>query len=166
MELLFTSTDSELNSYLQLEYGSDRGLGLLLDFIDSYEENIIMLFFGDHQPNIGQVEKYKTTGIYNEEEESNHTVPFFIYANYDIEEKSGIETSPNYLQGILLEAAGMPFDSYTKYVQELREEIPVITNLYYKDKEGNTYKINDTESPYYDKLQEYWKIIYYNMFDK
>ena len=64
MELLFTSTDSELNSYLQLEYGSDRGLGLLLDFIDSYEENIIMLFFGDHQPNIGQVEKYKTTGIY------------------------------------------------------------------------------------------------------
>ncbi len=163
--ITFTSTDSELNSYLQLEYGSDRGLGLLLDFIDSYEENIIMLFFGDHQPNIGQVEKYKTTGIYNEEE-SNHTVPFFIYANYDIEEKSGIETSPNYLQGILLEAAGMPFDSYTKYVQELREEIPVITNLYYKDKEGNTYKINDTESPYYDKLQEYWKIIYYNMFDK
>lgn len=163
--LTFTEADSELNSYLQLEYGSDKGLGLLLNFIDNYQEKIILLFFGDHQPNIGQMEKYETTGIYSDEE-STQTVPFFIYANYDIEEKSGIEISPNYLQGLLLEVADMPLDSYTKYVQELREEIPVITNLYYKDKDGNSYKINDIESPYYDKLQEYWKVIYYNMFDK
>lgn len=163
--ITFTETDAELNSYLQLEYGSDKALGLLLDFVDNYDEKVIMLFFGDHQPNIGQIEKYEKTDIYKEEEAS-YTVPFFIYANYDIEEKVGIEISPNYLQGLLLETASMPLDSYTKYVCELREEIPVITNAYYKDKDGNLYKTNDTGSPYYDKLQEYWKVIYYNMFDK
>ncbi len=163
--ITFTETDAGLNSYLQLEYGSDKALGLLLDFVDNYEEKIIMLFFGDHQPNIDQLKNYEKADIYKDEEAS-HTVPFFIYANYDIEEKSGIEVSPNYLQGLLLETANMPLDSYTKYVKELREEIPVITNSYYKDKDGNLYSTNDTESPYYDKLQEYWKVIYYNMFDR
>lgn len=161
--IIFSEWDSELNSYLQLEYGSDKALGLLIDFIDNYDEDIIMLFFGDHQPNVNQVEHYKKTDNYSEEEYSQ-VVPFFIYANYDIEEQNEIEISPNYLQSLLLETANMPTDSYTKYVSELRKEIPVITNLYYKDKEGNSYKIDDKTSPYYDKLQEYWKIIYYNMF--
>lgn len=163
--IVFSEGDSELNSYLQLEYGSDKALGLLINFIKNYDEKIILLFFGDHQPNVGQIEHYEKTGYYADQEASQ-VVPFFIYANYDIEEQSDIEISPNYLQSLLLETANMPTDSYTKYVQELREELPVITNLYYKDKEGNSYQIGDKSSPYYDRLQEYWKIIYYNMFGK
>ena len=51
-------------------------------------------------------------------------------------------------------------------LDEIREELPVITNLYYKDKEGNKYYISDKSSPYYDKLQEYWRVVYYQMFEK
>ena len=58
-----------------------------------------------------------------------------------------------------------PTDSYTKYIEKLREELPIITNNYYMDKENNMYRLDDKESPYYEKLQEYWKLIYYNIFD-
>ena len=53
----------------------------------------------------------------------------------------------------------------SKYVLDL--EINVIAKEYrfYKDKDGNIYNIHDENSPYYNKLQEYWKIIYYRMFD-
>ena len=59
----------------------------------------------------------------------------------------------------------MPKDSYTKYVESVREEIPVITNHYYMNNDGDSYEVSDSSSPYFDKLQEYWRVIYYNMFD-
>ena len=40
-----------------------------------------------------------------------------------------------------------------------------VNHNYYIDCDGNTYLVNDTSSPYYEKMQEYWNLIYYNMFD-
>ena len=65
----------------------------------------------------------------------------------------------------MLDAAKMPKDSYTKYIENLREELPVITNHYCIDNDGAMYELNDNGSPYFEKLQEYWRVIYYNMFD-
>jgi len=81
------------------------------------------------------------------------------------EEKKDIEVSTNYLQSLLFETANLPMNSYTKYISDFREDIPVITSQYYKDRDGNLYKIDDRESPYYDRIQEYNRIVYYQMFD-
>ena len=152
-----------LNSYLQVEHTSDEALKNLIEYIDNYEEDTILLLFGDHQPNIEALKEYESKNY--PKEENKYIIPFVIYANFDIEEESNVETSTNYLQSILFDAANMPKDSYTKYIEELREELPVITANYYKDKEGNRYLLDDTTSPYYDKVQEYWKLIYYQIFD-
>ena len=152
-----------LNSYLQVEHTSDEALKELIEYIDNSEEDTILLFFGDHQPNIEVLKQYEPKN--HPIEENKYIIPFVIYANFDIEEKSNIETSANYLQSILLDTVDMPKDSYTKYIEELREELPVLTANYYKDKEGNRYLLDDTTSPYYDKVQEYWKLIYYQIFD-
>ena len=122
------------------------------------------MFFGDHQPNLNQKDLYSLTGNYGENSASQ-VVPFFIWANYNIEKKDNIDTSANYLESLLLDAANMPKDSYTKYIEDLRSELPVITNHYYIGNDGDLYEIDDNSSPYFDKLQEYWKVIYYNMFD-
>lgn len=160
----FFPGNNEITSYLQSEYYSDKALRNLVEYLKKYDEKTIVLFFGDHQPNLNQESLFDLNGAYNEDM-ATQVVPFFIWANYDIEEKSGIETSANYLESLLLDTAGMPKDSYTKYMEELRKDLPVITNHYCIDKNGRSYKINDRKSPYYDRLQEYWKIIYYNMFD-
>lgn len=152
-------------SYFQSEYFADKALEGFINYLKNYDEKTILLFFGDHQPNVNQDYWYHVREGYDTET-AMQVVPFFIWANYDIEEKSGIETSSNYLESLLLETAGMPTDSYTKYIQELRKELPVITNHYVIDKDGNRFNANDKNSPYYDKLQEYWRVIYYHMFNK
>ena len=70
------------------------------------------------------------------------------------------------MQSVLIKNANISKDSYTNYMLELRNDIPVITTQYYIDKEGNKYNINDKTSPYYDKLLEYQKVVYYKMFDE
>ena len=163
-EEFVTENDAAI-SYFQAEYQADKALKQLVEYLKNYDEKTIVLFFGDHQPNINQEYWYEVKNEYDNDE-AHYIVPFFVWANYDIEEKNGIETSANFLENILLDITQMPKDSYTKYVDEIREELPVITNLYYKDKEGNKYYISDKSSPYYDKLQEYWRVVYYQMFEK
>lgn len=160
----FLDGDNNIISYLQSEYLADMALKNLIDYLSEYKEDVIVLFFGDHQPNLNQKDLYSLTGNYAEDSASQ-VVPFFIWANFDINKKDNIETSANYLESLLLETAGMPKDSYTKYVESVREEIPVITNHYYMNNDGDSYEVSDSSSPYFDKLQEYWRVIYYNMFD-
>lgn len=160
----FLDGDNDIISYLQSEYLADMALKNLIDYLSEYKEDVIVLFFGDHQPNLNQKDLYSLTGNYAEDSASQ-IVPFFIWANFDINKKDNIETSANYLESLLLETAGMPKDSYTKYVESVREEIPVITNHYYMNNDGDSYEVSDSSSPYFDKLQEYWRVIYYNMFD-
>lgn len=160
----FTQDSPDITSYLQSEYLADKALKNFIQYLENYDEKVIVLFFGDHQPNLNQQNMYESTADYNENTASQ-VVPFFIWANYEIEGKSGVNTSTNYLESLLLDTAKMPTDSYTKYIEKLREELPIITNNYYMDKENNMYRVDDKESPYYEKLQEYWKLIYYNIFD-
>lgn len=163
-QIKFLDADNAVISYLQSEYLADKALKNLIEYLSGYEEDVILLFFGDHQPNLNQGDLYSLTGNYDENSASQ-VVPFFIWANYDIEKKDNIDTSANYLESLLLDSAKMPKDSYTKYIEDLRSELPVITNHYCIGNDGDLYEINDSSSPYFDKLQEYWKVIYYNMFD-
>lgn len=155
---------NELNVYLQYANASDNALLELVDFIKNYDEDTILIFFGDHQPAIDAYSMYGANDKYSEKEAS-YVVPFFIWANYDIEEEYDIEVSTNYLQSLLFKVANLPMNSYTKYMMEMSEDIPVITPQYYKDKYGNFYMVDDIESPYYDKIREYKNIVYYNIFD-
>lgn len=160
----FLDDNNDVISYLQSEYLADKALKNLIEYLSDYKEDVILLFFGDHQPNLNQGDLYSLTGNYAESSASQ-VVPFFVWANYDIDKKENIETSANYLESLLLDAAKMPKDSYTKYIENLREELPVITNHYCIGNDGAMYEINDNSSPYFEKLQEYWRVIYYNMFD-
>lgn len=159
----YVEDDFYLNSYLQYLHRSDYALGGLIDFLENFDEDTVLLFFGDHQPNIDLDKNYGSNGKYSEEE-LLYVVPFFAWANYDIEKQEGIVTSTNYLQNILFDVAQIPKDAYTKYVADVRKDIPVITAQYYIDRDGNKYNVSDDSSPYYDKVKEYWNIVYYQMF--
>lgn len=163
-DVQYLTGNDDGTSYLQCIAKSDAALKELIEFLQNYDEDTIVLFFGDHQPNVNQNSLYELNGTYDEVQ-SNHVVPFFIWANFDIEAEHDVVTSPNYFESLLLKVARMPMDSYTKYMADLRKEIPVITNNYYIGSDGKSYLVDDMDSPYYAKMQEYWKLIYYNMFD-
>lgn len=161
----YVEDDIILNNYLQIQHRADEALETFINYLKGKNEKTIVLIFGDHQPNLEPSERYEVRDGFSEDDKE-YIVPFFIWTNYEENLDYPDETSTNYLQSILLENARLPKDSYTRYIEELQESIPVITTQYYIDRDGNRYKIDDSTSPYYDKVREYESVVYYKLFDE
>ena len=54
-----------------------------------------------------------------------HTVPFFIWANYPIEEKHDVEISSSFLSALLLDAAGVKMTEHQRYLLDLTDKMPL-----------------------------------------
>ena len=50
-----------------------------------------------------------------------------VWANYDIDEAAGKDTSVNYLAANVLKAAGVPTNDYQSFLLKLQEEYPIIS---------------------------------------
>ena len=115
IEAKFKNTKSTkyLNNYLSLMKYTDDAINYLLTELSASDKKTIVVFFGDHQPNDYVVEPiYEENGldINNqtlEEQQKRQQVPFFIWANYDIEEESNLALSANYLSTKVAKVAGL-----------------------------------------------------------
>jgi phosphoglycerol transferase MdoB-like AlkP superfamily enzyme len=136
-----------LSQYLSLIKLTDEALESLIDYFSGVDEKTVVVFFGDHQPS-SAVTGY-ITGTTDSEDVSRYKVPYLIWANYDIEEKTDFDTSLNFLAAQTLAAAGVPTDSYQNFLLELSEKYPVISAAGMPE----------------DDLLTYRKLQYYNLFD-
>ncbi|MBQ3547889.1 MAG: LTA synthase family protein [Clostridia bacterium] len=159
------------NKYLSLVRATDTAFKELIEYFSKVKEPTIICMFGDHQPNVETNFVAEVMGVKDinnlsiEDEQKRYTTPFFIWANYDIEEKMIPRLSVNYLSSLVLQTAGLELTEYNKYLLKLSETLPVINTAGYIDAEGNYYKWSDT-SPYTDILKEYEKIQYNCIFDQ
>lgn len=87
-----------------------------------------------------------------------------IWANYDIE-AAELDMSANYLSSYVMNLAGNKLTGYNKYLLDLQKELPVISAVCYKDKDGNVYA-NDAKSEYSDLLHSYQILQYNQLFDE
>ena len=56
-----------------------------------------------------------------------YAVPFFIWANYDIEERRDVVISPNYLGVLTAEVAGLPLTGFMEFLSRMHEVLPAVT---------------------------------------
>ena len=82
-------------------------------------------------------------------------MPFFIHANYDLEEKTGIETSVNFFGGKVLRLAGIPLTPYQRFLEEEEEKFPVISGMNLKSADGMSSDEGD------EMLSEYENLVHY-----
>ncbi len=162
--------DEEVSNYLDLVKISDQQIEKLVTYFRNVDEPTVIVLFGDHQPRLpdsfykvlakrhGKMSKL----LYHERK---YRVPFFIWANFDIEEESGVEISANYLGAYLLKKTGSPMTGFQKYLFDLYKELPVTSNIATMDNDGKLYR-PDAETPYDDILNEYAKIQYNQLADK
>lgn len=159
------------DKYLSLVKKSDDAFKELIEYFSKVKEPTVICMFGDHQPSvendfIAEVMGVKSLGgLTAEQEQSRHCTPFFIWANYDIEERTVERLSSNYLSSLVLETAGIKLTEYNKYLLNLAKTLPVIDTVGYVDSEGNHYKWSDT-SPYNQILDDYERVQYNNIFDQ
>lgn len=139
------------NVYMQLIHDSDEALKEVIEELKQKDEKYILLFFGDHQPNLDDSDNFEEKSI------KQYQVPFLIWANYDIEEQYDVQTSTVFLQNYLLKSAGLKFTAMNNYMEELKKQYPVITKRFYMDINSNVYKDGDD-------INEYDKIDYSRIF--
>ena len=162
---------SKVEQYLNMVKMSDEALKYLIHYFEKVDEPTVIVFFGDHQPDLDESFYNQLLGteiddLEGEELEQLYKVPFLIWANYDIPEQTVERTSMNYLSTYLAEVAGIQKTGYLKYLTQLREEIPCINAIGYWGKDGNFYEREDKSSPYYKLIHQYHLLEYNNIFGK
>ena len=157
-----------LPNYLSLIKLSDQALENLIEYFSQADEDTIIVFFGDHQPSnsvaapVWKINGRSGDSLTEEEEALRYKVPFIIWANYDIEAASNVETSANYLGSHVLRAAGLPLYDYRNYLSQLEGQYPVLTAIRAENAQGISTPVKDVKST----LQDYMTLQYYNIFSQ
>ena len=84
-----------------------------------------------------------------------------IWANYDINEENIDAVSLNYLGNILLEKAGLSTNGYGEFLNEIRQEMPVINSLGYMSADEVFHEKGESETT--ETINDYQKV-QYNVF--
>lgn len=156
-----------LNQYLSLIKLSDASLERLVSYFSDVDEKTVIVFFGDHQPSdmvastILSKNGMSWNNLSEEELKLRYQVPYVIWANYDIEEKTGADTSANYLAAEVLECAGVPLNEYQSYLMELKKDYPIVSAM-------RTVKADGTETTVKEEQKDfnvYRRLQYYQLFE-
>jgi hypothetical protein len=126
------------------------------------------VFFGDHQPADSVVSPlYRLNGnnVNNLSVAAmcdRYKVPFFIWANYDIEEERDVVISPGFLGVKTLDVAGVKLSQYQAFLQDLNEELYSV-NIFQTTTADNGCRELKVEDK---SLLEYRYLQYYHLFGK
>ncbi|MDY3918618.1 MAG: sulfatase-like hydrolase/transferase [Candidatus Limivivens sp.] len=165
-----TTSVKATEKYLTLIRKTDDAFRELLEYFENQEEKTIILMFGDHQPSdyicnpilrlFGEDSSIRESSV--EEFRKGYTVPFILWANYDIPETEVEAISVNYLGGYLMQAAGLPMNGYQKYLDNLFEEYPVVTANFFGRSEDGTVVFREWNEDLEDSPIGAYRILQYN----
>lgn len=152
-----------MNEFLSCIYLTDQAFKELTDYFSEVDRPVIICMVGDHCPplasNIVDV-------AYSDAEKhlQLRKVPLLIWANFELEQVDLGTMSMNYVVPTLLDLAKIPTNPYYRYMLQSQEQVPILTAYGdYYDAMGNLYKYKDTESPYKQLVEDYFKLEYYNI---
>ncbi len=126
----------EVKHYTQGVYNSDKALGKLIDYVDKREKETILIFFGDHLPNLGENKgAYRESGFIEKGEMSDEDwekilrTPFLIHSNFPLSEskilktgKDNLISSYSLLTGAC-ELMGAPRTPFMEFLSDYNEAI-------------------------------------------
>ena len=170
-----------INNYVGGLKQNDEALGYLVEQLKELEEPVVFLYFGDHLPFLGsdftgyKAMNYNIGTSYGVDEYLNtYETPYFIWSNdsakelYKRQQKAlpigeAPKISANYLGAVLVDYVGFRSSPYFNYLNDLKEELPVITRRFYKTREGSfTENLSDDEKAL---LNQYRNLQYYMLFE-
>lgn len=161
---------SQIEEYLSLAHATDAAFKDLVDYFSTVDEPTIILMFGDHQPGMDdEVYKALCPEMYEENAsvetlEKKYTVPYVMWANYDLDSEEVDTTSPGFLGEYLLQNAGVQLSAYDLFLEDVQNEVNAINLLGYQTTDGTWHSIENLDEV--DILQDYKKAAYYALFGK
>lgn len=157
----------EAECYLSSLSLSDQALGELIEYFRKQQDEVIIVMFGDHYPHIMDFteELYgrSVASLSTAEYSKLHHTPFLIWSNKGLQAKKIDDISLNYLSNEVWKAAGLPLSPYQQALEDIRQDIPVISGYGYKTSDGEWHTI--TEDSAFDETKNRYNILeYYRIF--
>ena len=158
------------NRYLSLIHESDRAFEKIVNYFKNQKEPTIVVMFGDHQPKLPDsfyelLYGKSLNSLSLKELQKKYTVPFIIWANYDIDEASDVENvSANYLSSMMLEQTNLKLSRYNEYLLNLRKTIPALNANGYVDKDGKDHEFSENNK-YTELINQYQYLQYNSLMD-
>ena len=155
--------------YLSLINETDKATEYFINTLEEFNEDTVVLFFGDHMPKLENEFYEELAGgplDTLDKQMLQYTVPFFIWANYDIPEAEVELTSLNFLSRHLLDAARIDLPPYYQFLAEVEQEIPAINARgYYSKSQKKFLTFDEAEGREKEWLDKYEAVQYNNLFD-
>lgn len=156
--------------YLSLLNESDKALEQFITALESLERDTVVLFFGDHFPQVeGDFFEEVHGGSFEDlsQQQLQFKIPFFVWANYELPEQTVPCTSLNYLGRYLLEAAGLELPPYYQFLKELEKHIPSVNAMgYYSLSRGTYLPVGQAEGEEALWLNRYAVMQHNGLFDR
>jgi len=162
------SSSKLLPAYLSLISLSDQAIEKLVNYFENQPEETVLVFFGDHQPADSVVNPVlalhskHSSSLSEEDEAARYQVPFFIWANFDIAEESGLMTSANFLAVKTLQTAKLPLTDYFAFLAQQKQQTPVVSAGCVLLPDGTLTDPREQK----DLLNTYQTLQYYQIFDR
>jgi hypothetical protein len=158
----------QTEQYLSLIRESDVAFEELVTYFSQRENPVLICMFGDHQPSV-------ETDFYEEIQQGSadsdilkqakkYQTPYILYSNYEMTGQAYDNMSVNYLQVLLMKAAGLSLNDYQGYLENLYKIYPVINVNGVMDYERNWYSWEEAQS--FKEIQEYSIVQYKELFDR
>lgn len=132
-----------LHEYLALIDESDRALRSFIESLEKMDRKVIVVFFGDHQPNL--IETGKGTSI--EDQQTAHKTYYMVYANYDVpgaRRNQDLELSTNVLGTYMAYVTGMPLTRFQEaQVAMYGDSLALINGIGWHGTSGAWHENND-----------------------
>lgn len=139
------STEAMVNNYFNGIKETNLALEKLVDYFDKQNEPVVIIFFGDHNPFLGDKNVgFSAMGIdlslnSLESFENYYSTPYVIHANEAAKKTlnkdfigHGNTISPMFLMNEFFDYVGWKGNEYLQYTSDLKKEVDVIHKMYYK----------------------------------
>ncbi len=163
---------SSATQYFSLMKESDEALRKLIEYYQASDERTMVVFFGDHQPPLGNpfyeaVYGKRLVERTTEEVFQEYETPFFIWANYDIPEAEDVILSSNYLGVFTAYLMGLDLTPWQRFQLRMYTELPVVSTIGFRTADGAITGSEDELPEKARALYEQYRILAYNhLFDE
>ena len=126
--------------YTQCAFEADEAISHLIDIVDRCDEDTVVVYFGDHAPTLGaNFAGYIASGFAADQKDmlsqekrlQTYATPFFVYANFDLDENNGMLTPGNgneiasyNLMNAVFRMIGAPVTERMQFLYDYYQTIP------------------------------------------
>ena len=111
---VLNSNSQELKSYLNNIKDTNEAFKYLIDYFKDYDKKVYIVIFGDHYPEITDIDVPYISSDEDEAYRLCHQTPYMIWTNQNIEYQEK-DTSLNYLANDLCNVANIPLSKTQQY---------------------------------------------------